>query len=88
MTEYRSLFDLLQIPYLGNTAAVTALTADKAKTRTIVAFAAKGNGKSWIVDPSDPVTRKVWEMVKKCHIALGCRHYSLFDFRIDPQGNP
>jgi D-alanine-D-alanine ligase len=51
-------------------------------------FAAKGNAKSWIVDPSDPVTQKVWEMVKKCHIALGCRHYSLFDFRIDPQGNP
>jgi D-alanine-D-alanine ligase len=51
-------------------------------------FAAKGNGKSWIVDPRDPVTQRVWEMAKKCHIALGCRHYSLFDLRIDPQGNP
>ena len=23
-----------------------------------------------------------------CHDALGCRHYSLFDFRIDPTGQP
>jgi D-alanine-D-alanine ligase len=203
MTEYRSFFDLLQIPYLGNTAAVMALASDKAKTRAIVAaagvdvprgevlrsgakpsielpivvkplnadnslgvtlvenaadlekalqialnytdevlvekfiecgrevrcgiivqenklvclpleeyalsnsqpirsyadklrqsddgsldFAAKGNAKSWIVDPSDPVTQKVWAMAEKCHVALGCRHYSLFDFRIDPEGNP
>lgn len=51
-------------------------------------FAAKDSSKSWIVDPSDPITKSVWEMAKKCHIALGCRHYSLFDFRIDPQGNP
>ena len=49
---------------------------------------AKGNAKSWIVDPSDPVTVKVWDAAKKCHIALGCRHYSLFDFRIDPDGQP
>jgi D-alanine-D-alanine ligase len=203
MTEYRSFFDLLQIPYLGNTAAVMALASDKAKTRAVVAaagvdvpmgevlrrgarpsielpivvkplnadnslgvtlvqniadldkalqialnytdevlvekfiergrevrcgiivqgtqlvclpleeyalsdnqpirnyadklhqsddgsldFAAKGNAKSWIVDPSDSVTKKVWAMAEKCHVALGCRHYSLFDFRIDPQGNP
>jgi D-alanine-D-alanine ligase len=203
MTEYRSFFDLLQIPYLGNTAAVMALASDKAKTRAVVAaagvdvprgevlrrgarpsielpivvkplnadnslgvtlvqniadldkalqialnytdevlvekfiergrevrcgiivqegqivclpleeyalsdnqpirsyadklhqsddgsldFAAKGNAKSWIVDPSDSVTKKVWTMAEKCHVALGCRHYSLFDFRIDPQGNP
>lgn len=203
MTEYRSFFDLLQIPYLGNTAAVMALAADKAKTRAVVAgagvniprgellrrgakpslelpivvkplnadnslgvtlveniadlnealqtalnytdevlvekfiergrevrcgiivqenqlvclpleeyalsdsqpirsyadklyqsddgglnFAAKGNAKSWIVDPSDPITKKVWAMAKKCHVALGCRHYSLFDFRIDPHGEP
>jgi D-alanine-D-alanine ligase len=203
MTEYRSFFDLLQIPYLGNTAAVMALAADKAKTRSVVAaagvdiprgellrrgarpsielpivvkpvnadnslgvtlvesiadldealqtalnytdevlvekfiergrevrcgiivqesqlvclpleeyalsdrqpirgytdklyqgddgglnFAAKGNAKSWIVDLNDPITKKVWAMAEKCHVALGCRHYSLFDFRIDPQGNP
>jgi D-alanine-D-alanine ligase len=51
-------------------------------------FAAKDSSKSWIVDPSDPITKSVWEMARKSHIALGCRHYSLFDFRIDPQGNP
>jgi D-alanine-D-alanine ligase len=27
-------------------------------------------------------------VAKKCHQALGCRHYSLFDFRIDPKGQP
>ncbi len=49
---------------------------------------AKDGIKSWIVDPSDPVTARVWEIAKQCHIALGCRHYSLFDFRIDPNGQP
>ncbi|MBW4635144.1 MAG: D-alanine--D-alanine ligase [Iphinoe sp. HA4291-MV1] len=51
-------------------------------------FAAKDNKKSWIVDPNDPITQKVQQMAKKCHKALGCRHYSLFDFRIDPNGQP
>ncbi|BDI15121.1 hypothetical protein ANSO36C_09230 [Nostoc cf. commune SO-36] len=51
-------------------------------------FAAKDNIKSWIVDPSDPITEKVQQVAKKCHTALGCRHYSLFDFRIDPKGEP
>jgi D-alanine-D-alanine ligase len=49
---------------------------------------AKNNAKSWIVDPSDPITASVWNAAKKAHIALGCRHYSLFDFRIDPHGQP
>jgi D-alanine-D-alanine ligase len=209
MTYYRAVFDLLDIPYLGNTADVMALTANKAKTRSIVAAAgvnvplgillrsedraepaqitieppvvikpvnadnslgvalvrnradydraidtafgyanevlvetfielgrevrcgilvrdgelvclpleeyamdnehqpirsyddklgqnqngdlymvAKDITKSWIVDPSDPMTARVWDAAKKCHLALGCRHYSLFDFRIDPNGQP
>jgi D-alanine-D-alanine ligase len=204
MTQYRNLFNLLNIPYVGNTADLMALVADKAKTRSIVAaagvtiptgevlrageqpsidfplvikpldtdnsigvalvkdatewdnalqialthgervlvekfielgrevrcgivdrageliclpleeyaldakirpirsyadklkknaagdldFAAKDSTKSWIVDPIDPITERVWAMARICHIALGCRHYSLFDFRIDPQGNP
>jgi D-alanine-D-alanine ligase len=204
MTQYRALFDLLNIPYVGNTADLMALVSDKAKTKAIVAaagvivptgevlragdrptidfplvikpmngdnsigvtlvkaaadydaalqialthsdevlvetfielgrevrcgiivqagklvclpleeyaldpdnrpirsyadklkqnndgdldFAAKDITHSWIVDPSDPITDKVWAMARKCHTALGCRHYSLFDFRIDPQGNP
>ncbi|ODH00102.1 D-alanine--D-alanine ligase [Nostoc sp. KVJ20] len=49
---------------------------------------AKDNIKAWILDPNDPITQKVQEVAKKCHQALGCRHYSLFDFRIDPKGQP
>jgi D-alanine-D-alanine ligase len=49
---------------------------------------AKGNDKSWIVDRGDPLTDRVGAIAQQCHIALGCRHYSLFDFRIDPDGQP
>jgi D-alanine-D-alanine ligase len=51
-------------------------------------FAAKDSSHSWIIDESDPITKDVWNMAKKAHLALGCRHYSLFDFRIDPAGKP
>ncbi len=204
MTQYRSLFDLLHIPYVGNPAELMALVADKAKAKAVVAAAgvsvplgeivrggdrpsidfpavlkpvnsdnsigvafvknaadydaaletalthsdevlvekfielgrevrcgiivkagelvclpleeyaldadtkpirsyadklkqnddgnlsltSKDSTKSWIVDTSDPITERVWAMARKCHIALGCRDYSLFDFRIDPQGQP
>ena len=30
----------------------------------------------------------VREAATAAHRALGCRHYSLFDFRIDPDGRP
>ncbi len=53
-----------------------------------LSFAAKDNIKAWIVDPTDPITLSVQAAAKQCHLALGCRHYSLFDFRIDPQGQP
>lgn len=49
---------------------------------------AKDDVHAWIVDPSDPLTQRVWELATRAHQALGCRHYSLFDFRIDPDGNP
>ncbi|MGA9873853.1 MAG: D-alanine--D-alanine ligase [Rhodococcus sp. (in: high G+C Gram-positive bacteria)] len=49
---------------------------------------AKDTTKAWIVDVDDPITDRVWDAARRCHIALGCRHYSLFDFRIDPDGNP
>lgn len=204
MTQYRALFELLKIPYVGNTSDLMALVADKAKTKAVVAaagvivpqgevlragdrpsidfplvikpmngdnsigvtlvtdpqdyetalqtalthsdevlvetfiplgrevrcgvivrdgqliclpleeyaldsdtrpirsyadklkqnddgnldFAAKDATKSWVIDINDSITAQVWEMARKSHIALGCRHYSLFDFRIDPQGNP
>ena len=34
------------------------------------------------------MTERVWAAARKCHAALGCRDYSLFDFRIDPAGQP
>ena len=30
----------------------------------------------------------MWAAARRCHLALGCRHYSLFDFRIDQDGRP
>lgn len=201
MTHYRALLDLLQIPYIGNPPDLMALTADKAKTKAIVAaagvrvpqgevlqpgakpsigvpaivkpthadnslgitlvkdaqdypvaldlafthsdtviveefvplgrevrcgivvesdqltclpleeyrmdmpirtyasklietdqgklgYAAKDPTKAWIVDANDPDMPAVWEAAHQCHLALGCRHYSLYDFRINPEGQP
>jgi D-alanine-D-alanine ligase len=64
--------------------------ADKLKQdQTLgLTMVAKDPTLSWIVDPSDPLTDRVGAIAKQCHIALGCRHYSLFDFRIDPDGQP
>ncbi|MEM8544705.1 MAG: hypothetical protein AAGF66_12035 [Cyanobacteria bacterium P01_H01_bin.119] len=45
-------------------------------------------GKAWMVPQSDPIVPAIWSAAKQAHRALGCRHYSLFDFRIDPQGRP
>ncbi|MGL4745465.1 MAG: D-alanine--D-alanine ligase family protein [Dermatophilaceae bacterium] len=47
---------------------------------------AKDAEHAWVVDPADPVTDAVAAAARACHVALGCRHYSLFDFRIDPAG--
>ena len=44
--------------------------------------------KHWMLSSSDPISEKVQEMAKKCHLALNCRHYSMFEFRIDPNGEP
>ncbi len=49
---------------------------------------AKDASHAWILDTEDPVTQEVWEAAKRCHRALGCRQYSLFDFRIDRDGRP
>ena len=49
---------------------------------------AKDTPTVWIVDPADPVTRVVHQAALSCHTALGCRDYSLFDFRVDPHGVP
>jgi D-alanine-D-alanine ligase len=73
----------------ANTRPIRSYT-DKLKSNEAgdLDFAAKDITMSWIVHSSDPITERVWAMARKCHVALGCRHYSLFDFRIDPQGNP
>jgi D-alanine-D-alanine ligase len=49
---------------------------------------AKDPTRAWIVDVHDPLTERVWEVARASHEALGCRHYSLFDFRVDRSGNP
>ncbi len=49
---------------------------------------AKDTPTVWIVDAGDPVTGPVQEAALACHTALGCRDYSLFDFRVDPDGVP
>jgi D-alanine-D-alanine ligase len=49
---------------------------------------AKQSTRAWLVDPDDPITDRVAQLAKLAHRALGCRHYSLFDFRIDPSGQP
>ena len=53
-----------------------------------LALVAKGKPHARAVPRHDPATEPVWEAAKRCHVALGCRHYSLFDFRIDPDGRP
>lgn len=47
---------------------------------------AKDSAKAWIIDLNDPITASVQAVAKRCYEAMGCRHYGLFDFRIDPQG--
>ena len=47
---------------------------------------AKDAAHAWIVGGDDPLTEHVGELAKRCHVALGCRDYSLFDFRVDASG--
>jgi len=49
---------------------------------------AKDATRAWLVDPTDPVNDAVHDLARRSHEALGCRHYSLFDVRIDPEGRP
>ena len=64
--------------------------ADKLKRNAEngIALVAKEATQSWIVAVDDPIVAPVWAMAKRCHAALGCEQYSLFDFRIDPSGRP
>ena len=65
-------------------------SADKLKRDdgNALGFAAKDASQSWIVPTDDPIIAAVWDAARRCHTALGCEHYSLFDFRIDPLGQP
>lgn len=49
---------------------------------------AKEQTRAWTVPVGDPITGRVWAAARAAHVALGCRHYSLFDFRVDPDGRP
>ena len=49
---------------------------------------AKDAEHAWILDPADPLTARVQAVSRACHRALGCRDYSLFDFRVDADGEP
>ena len=60
----------------------------KMNTHNKLDFSAKDGIQSWVVADDDPDMPAVWEAAKRCHKALGCRHYSLFDFRIDACGQP
>jgi len=53
-----------------------------------LALTSKGAAESWIVAADDPIVERVHAAARACHEALGCRQYSLFDFRIDPDGKP
>lgn len=48
---------------------------------------AKETTKAWMVAADDPLTGPVQAVARDCHRALGCRDYSLFDFRVDPEGS-
>ncbi|WP_428391129.1 D-alanine--D-alanine ligase family protein [Lichenicoccus sp.] len=52
----------------------------------MLSLAAKAPRESWIVDDDDPIVATVHAAARRCHVALGCRQYSLFDFRVDRAG--
>ena len=53
-----------------------------------LSLVAKERAHAWLVDDADPITAVVCDAARRCHVALGCRHYSLCDFRVDPDGRP
>ena len=53
-----------------------------------VGLVAKDGVRARVVDPTDPVNAAVRRTALACHEALGCRHYGLFDLRVDPDGRP
>ena len=73
----------------GNSALIRATSSKLTQTNDgNLDLTSKHNPQSWIVDVDDSVTRNVWNVAQICHESLGCRDYSLFDFRIDSDGRP
>lgn len=75
---------------LDSALAPIRLTADKLARDggDGLRLVASDPGRAWIVAGEDPVVSAVWQAARACYRALGCRHYGLFDFRIDPAGRP
>ncbi len=53
-----------------------------------LSLVAKDAAHAWIVPVTDPLTERVHAAALRCYEALGCRQYGLFDFRVDPTGEP
>lgn len=49
---------------------------------------AKTDGDAWIVPGDDPIVVATHAAARRCYRALTLRQYGLFDFRIDPAGQP
>jgi len=85
------LITLPLVEYLINEDAAPIRTYDDKLRRTHskkLDFKSKERPQSRLVASNDPDIPAVWSAALRCHQALGCRHYSLFDFRIDPDGRP
>lgn len=86
--------ELLGLPleeYAVDTATKPVRLADDKLRRSRdgdLELVAKDVEHAWVLDLDDPLTAAVHAAAKRCHVALGCRDYSLFDFRIDPSGRP
>merc|ERR1712078_630292 len=65
------------------TAAHKLVTNDKGVPTTVAT-----GGRKCPADLDDVLTAKLQDMVKRSHKALGCRDYSLYDVRVDPNGEP
>lgn len=49
---------------------------------------AKTKAGAWIVDESDPAIPALHDAALRAFRAMDCRHYGLFDFRVDDAGTP
>lgn len=65
MTTYRSLLDLLGLPFVGNTADVMALGAHKARSKAVVAWAGVRVPVGLVVRGGEPVDDLGWPVVVK-----------------------